>query len=261
LAARAVGADGMEELYQAMAPLCRNITHEEVGRSGAFLLSSASNGITGEILHVDAGSPCLIGAGVTIGHRAVLHGALIEDDVLIGIGAIVLNGARIGHDSIIGAGTLVTGRSVIPPRSMVLGVPGRVVRQLTEEEVQSIRASPNSYSTYENTDYGTIKGLDFTFAVRRTNNVMTNVNYTFSFANGTGSVANTQRNIAWTGADPSGNWDAASIAEKAYAEAGGQAGAAGEAGGAQPEGGGTAGKDDVVDAEFEEVKDKGRRAS
>jgi len=66
-------------------------------------------------------------------------------------------------------------------------------------EVQSIRASPNSYSTYENTDYGTIKGLDFTFAVRRTNNVMTNVNYTFSFANGTGSVANTQRNIAWTG--------------------------------------------------------------
>jgi carbonic anhydrase/acetyltransferase-like protein (isoleucine patch superfamily) len=65
--------------------------------------------------------------------------------VLIGIGAIVLSGARIGHDCIIGAGSLVTGHSVIPPRSMVLGVPGRVVRQLTDEEVQSIRAAAEHY--------------------------------------------------------------------------------------------------------------------
>ena len=99
----------------------------------------------GAIIHVDAGTPCSIGAGVTIGHRAVVHGALIEDDVLIGIGAIVLNGARIGHDSIIGAGSLVTGHSNIPPRSMVLGVPGRVARQLTEEEVQSIRTAADHY--------------------------------------------------------------------------------------------------------------------
>ncbi len=102
----------------------------------------------GAVLHVDAGMPCLIGAGVTIGHRAVVHGALIEDDVLIGIGAIVLSGAQIGHDCIIGAGTLVTGRSVIPPRSMVLGVPGRVVRLLTTEEVQSIRAAAEHYVKY-----------------------------------------------------------------------------------------------------------------
>ena len=99
----------------------------------------------GAVIHADAVSPCLIGAGVTIGHHAVVHGALIEDDVLIGIGAIVLNGARIGHDSIVGAGTLVTGRSVIPPRSMVLGVPGRVVRSLTDEEVQSIRTAADHY--------------------------------------------------------------------------------------------------------------------
>ena len=99
----------------------------------------------GAIIHDDAGTPCSIGAGVTIGHRAVVHGALIEDDVLIGIGAIVLNGARIGHDSIIGAGSLDTGHSNIPPRSMVLGVPGRVARQLTEEEVQSIRTAADHY--------------------------------------------------------------------------------------------------------------------
>jgi carbonic anhydrase/acetyltransferase-like protein (isoleucine patch superfamily) len=88
-----------------------------------------------------------------------VHGALVEDDVLISIGAIVspsapplrghgVSGARIGHDCIIGAGSLVTGHSVIPPRSMVLGVPGRVVRQLTGEEVQSIRAAAQHYVEY-----------------------------------------------------------------------------------------------------------------
>ncbi len=74
------------------------------------------------------------------------------------------------------------------------------VRNLVE--VESIRSSPNSYTTFRNTDYGTIKGLDFSFDLRRTSNTTATVNYTFSFANGTGSVANTQRNIAWTGGIP-----------------------------------------------------------
>lgn len=115
------------------------------GDMDSISIGPRTNVQDGAVIHVDAGAPCLIGAGVTIGHRAVVHGALIEDDVLIGIGAIVLNGARIGHDSIIGAGSLVTGHSNIPPRSMVLGVPGRVARQLTEEEVQSIRAAADHY--------------------------------------------------------------------------------------------------------------------
>jgi len=115
------------------------------GDSEPISIGPRTNVQDGAVIHVDAGAPCLIGAGVTIGHRAVVHGALIEDDVLIGIGAIVLNGARIGHDSIIGAGSLVTGRSVIPPRSMVLGLPGRVVRSLTDEEVQSIRTAAQHY--------------------------------------------------------------------------------------------------------------------
>ncbi len=115
------------------------------GDTATIDIGPRTNVQDGAVIHVDAGMPCLIGTGVTIGHRAVVHGALIEDDVLIGIGAIVLSGARISHDCIIGAGSLVTGHSVIPPRSMVLGVPGRVVRQLTDEEVQSIRAAAEHY--------------------------------------------------------------------------------------------------------------------
>ena len=115
------------------------------GDMDSISIGPRTNVQDGAVLHVDAGAPCLIGAGVTIGHRAVVHGALIEDDVLIGIGAIVLDGARIGHDSLVGAGSLVTRHSVIPPRSMVLGVPGRVVRSLTDEEVQSIHAAAEHY--------------------------------------------------------------------------------------------------------------------
>jgi carbonic anhydrase/acetyltransferase-like protein (isoleucine patch superfamily) len=118
------------------------------GDTDTITIGPRTNVQDGAVIHVDAGMPCTIGAGVTIGHRAVVHGALVEDDVLIGIGAIVLSGAYISHDCIIGAGSLVTGHSVIPPRSMVLGVPGRVVRQLTEEEVQSIRAAAEHYVEY-----------------------------------------------------------------------------------------------------------------
>ncbi len=102
----------------------------------------------GAIIHVDAGSPALIGSGVTIGHAAVIHGATIEDDVLVGIGAIVLSGAKVGRECMLGAGTLITGDTVVPPRSLVLGLPGRVVRQLTDEEVASIKAAAERYVKY-----------------------------------------------------------------------------------------------------------------
>ncbi len=115
------------------------------GDADTISIGPRTNVQDGAVIHVDAGAPCTIGMGVTIGHRAVVHGALVEDDVLIGIGAIVLSGARIGHDCIIGAGSLVTGHSAIPPRSMVLGVPGRVVRSLTAEEMQSIRTAAEHY--------------------------------------------------------------------------------------------------------------------
>ena len=118
------------------------------GDTDRVVIGERTNVQDGAVIHVDAGKPCTIGAGVTIGHRAVVHGALVEDDVLIGIGAIVLSGARIGRDSILGAGTVVTGHTVIPPRSIVLGVPGRVVRSLSDEEVASIKNGAARYVQY-----------------------------------------------------------------------------------------------------------------
>jgi carbonic anhydrase/acetyltransferase-like protein (isoleucine patch superfamily) len=93
-----------------------------------------SNVQDGAVLHCDAGVPCIIGNRVTIGHRAMVHGARVEDDCLIGIGAIVLNHCVIGRGSLVGAGALVTEGTVIPPGSLVLGAPGRVVKTLTPEQ-------------------------------------------------------------------------------------------------------------------------------
>jgi carbonic anhydrase/acetyltransferase-like protein (isoleucine patch superfamily) len=97
------------------------------------------------MVHADPGVPTVVGARVTVGHRAILHGCTIEDDVLIGMGAILLNRCHIGTGSIIGAGALVAERVVIPPNSLVLGVPGKVVRGTTEAERARIRQSGATY--------------------------------------------------------------------------------------------------------------------
>ncbi len=96
-------------------------------------------------LHADPGCPCILGERVTVGHGAIIHGAHVEDEVLIGMGAIVLNGARIGQHSIVGAGTLIPENRVIPPRSLVLGVPGRVLRVVSEQDIQKIRSGAQHY--------------------------------------------------------------------------------------------------------------------
>ena len=92
--------------------------------------------------------PTLIGDDVTIGHGAVVHGCTIEDRVLIGMGAIILNGAVIGKDSIVAAGTLIVEGAEIPPRSLVMGSPGKVHRTLNDEEVASILDYANRYVGY-----------------------------------------------------------------------------------------------------------------
>lgn len=89
--------------------------------------------------------PCVIGSGVTIGHGAIVHGCTVEDDCLIGMGAVVLDGAVIGAGSVVGAQALVTKDTVVPPRSLVLGSPARVVRPLSEEEVEAVRANAVHY--------------------------------------------------------------------------------------------------------------------
>lgn len=89
-------------------------------------------------LHTDPHHVMTIGRNVTVGHNAVVHGCTIEDEVLIGMGAIVLNGSHIGSHSIIGAGALVREQQVIPPGSLVVGCPGKVIKSVSEEQIQDI---------------------------------------------------------------------------------------------------------------------------
>ena len=97
------------------------------------------------MVHADTGVPNVIGEECTVGHRVVLHGAEVGDRCLIGMGAVLLGGSRIGEESIIAAGAVVKEGAVIPPRSLVVGVPGRVVREVTDEQVASILASAEGY--------------------------------------------------------------------------------------------------------------------
>lgn len=90
----------------------------------------------GVTVHVDKEFPARIGSGVSVGHNAVLHGCTVEDDALIGMGALILNGAVVGAGSLVAAGALIPQGMVIPPRSLVTGVPGRVRRDLSEAEVR-----------------------------------------------------------------------------------------------------------------------------
>ena len=115
------------------------------GDTAAITIGDDSNVQDGTIIHVDHDVPTTIGRGVAIGHRAIVHGATVADGVLIGMGAIVLNRVVIGRGSIIGAGALCTEGMVVPPDSLVLGVPGRVVRRTTDEERARIARTVASY--------------------------------------------------------------------------------------------------------------------
>ena len=97
------------------------------------------------MVHADTGVPNSIGEEVTVGHRCVLHGAVVEDRCLIGMGAVLLGGSKIGSESIVAAGAVVKEGAEIPPRSLVVGVPARVVREVTDAEVAMIRASAQGY--------------------------------------------------------------------------------------------------------------------
>ncbi len=97
------------------------------------------------VVHADPGVPTLVGIEVTVGHRAILHGCTIEDHVLIGMGAILLNRCHIGTGSLIGAGALVPEGVVIPPNSLVLGVPGKVIRATSDQERARIARSAATY--------------------------------------------------------------------------------------------------------------------
>lgn len=113
----------------------------------AILIGDRTNIQEGAVLHSDPDSPLTIGAGCTVGHRAILHGCTIGDNVLVGMGATVLNDAMIGDDCLIGAGALVTEGKVFAPGSLIVGVPARAVRTLSPDAVARLRAAADGYAT------------------------------------------------------------------------------------------------------------------
>lgn len=115
------------------------------GDNDPITIGARSNVQDNSVLHTDLGSPLTIGAGVTIGHMAMLHGCEVGDNCLIGIGATVLNNVRIGKNCLIGAHALIPEGKVIPDNSMVIGAPGRVVKTIGPEMVSVLKASSDSY--------------------------------------------------------------------------------------------------------------------
>lgn len=111
-----------------------------------IILGDETNFQDGAIGHSDAGFPLTIGARVTVGHQAILHGCAVDDEALIGMGARILNGAVIGAQCIVGAGALVTEGKSFEPRSLIVGSPARAVRTLSDEQVAMLRLSAAHYA-------------------------------------------------------------------------------------------------------------------
>lgn len=107
------------------------------GDSGSITIGDKSNVQDNCTIHTDPGHNVVIGEKVTIGHNAIVHGCTIGDNTIVGMGSILLNGAVIGKNCIIGAGALVTGKTVIPDNSLAFGNPAKVIRQLTDDEIES----------------------------------------------------------------------------------------------------------------------------
>ena len=110
-----------------------------------IVVGADTNVQEGAVLHTDPGFPMTIGRGCTIGHRAIVHGCTIGDDVLIGMGATVMNGATIGPESLVGAGALVTEGKMFPARSLIVGSPAKAIRTLDDVAVDRLRQSARGY--------------------------------------------------------------------------------------------------------------------
>ena len=115
------------------------------GDTELISIGAGSNIQDASVLHADYGFPLQVGERVTVGHQVMLHGCCIGDETLIGIGAVVLNGARIGKHCLVGAGALVTEGKEFPDGSLILGSPAKVVRTLTPDQIEGLRASAQHY--------------------------------------------------------------------------------------------------------------------
>ena len=115
------------------------------GDEDAIFVGEGSNIQDCAVLHTDIGKPCRVGRGVTVGHSAILHGCTVGDNSLIGMGAVILNGSVIGAESLVGAGTLITENKTFPDGVLIIGRPGRILRELTDEEKAAVRANARRY--------------------------------------------------------------------------------------------------------------------
>ena len=115
------------------------------GDSESLTIGAGSNIQDGAVCHADPGLPLRIGKGVTVGHRAIVHGATIGDGSMIGMGAIVMNGARIGRGCLVGAGALVTERKSFPDHMLILGSPARTIRAVTADELDMMQRTARDY--------------------------------------------------------------------------------------------------------------------
>ena len=108
-------------------------------------IGERSNVQDGSVFHTDPDCPLTLGKGVTVVHMVMLHGCEVGDDSLIGIGSTILNKTKIGKNCIIGANTLITENKIIPDRSLVLGSPGKIIREVTDKEIEEIKENANHY--------------------------------------------------------------------------------------------------------------------
>ncbi|MNJ47985.1 putative acetyltransferase [compost metagenome] len=115
------------------------------GDLAEIVIGERSNIQDGVVGHVNSAQPLIVGSDVSVGHAAIIHGCHIGKGTLIGMGAIILNGAAIGEYALIGAGSLVTENTVIPPYTLSLGSPARVVRELTEDDLRRMKLTTDSY--------------------------------------------------------------------------------------------------------------------
>ena len=115
------------------------------GDNDQMTIGANSNIQDGSVLHTDHGVPLTVGEGVTVGHQVMLHGCTIGDNTLVGIQSVILNNARIGRNSIVGAGTLIPEGKTYPDGVLIVGVPGKVVRELTPEQIERLKLQAAHY--------------------------------------------------------------------------------------------------------------------
>jgi gamma-carbonic anhydrase len=115
------------------------------GDTQGIRIGRGSNVQDGTVIHVDSKYPTVIGSDVTIGHSAIIHGCTIADRVIVGMGSIIMDGAVIGENTIIGSGTVIPAGKTYPPGVLILGSPGKVIRELTSEEIEKIVISAQIY--------------------------------------------------------------------------------------------------------------------